>query len=402
MIRPSTSVDSRARHLRRAAAGIAVLLLSAVASAPLFAHGDEDHSKDAKKAAPGATAAVAGAATAAPQGAVDREAPARLPDGSLFMPKHAQRQLGIRTQRTALADLAASIKLNGRVIAEPGAGGRVQATQPGTVQPVAAALPLPGRRVRQGETLALLQPTVGSLERAGQRAQQAELAAQLAIAQRRAERLQQLEGSVPAREIEAAQLERRGLQERLAAGATAVDVAQPLTAPVAGILSSVHVVAGEVVDARALLFEIVDPARLAVEALAYEPGLAARIASAEGLVGAKPLKLQLTGAGLQLREQALPLSFRIQGAPAGIAVGQPVQVIVRLRGGAPGIALPRSALARNAAGETVVWVHSDAERFEPRRVRSEPLDATRVAVSEGLKAGERVVVTGASLLAQVR
>lgn len=382
---------------RPACARIAAALLALVAG-PLFAHGEEDHSKDKNKPAAAATAAAAATTT----GAVDREAPARLTDGSVFVPKHAQRQLNIRTQRSALSELAATTELNGRVIAEPGAGGRVQATQAGTVVPVGRALPLPGRRVRQGELLAHLQPTVSSLEQAGQRAQQAELAALLTIAQRRAERLQQLEGSVAAREIEAAQVEHKALQQRLAALGRGLDVAQALTAPVAGVISSVHVVAGEVVDARAPLFEIVDPARLAVEALAYDAGLAARIVGAEGLVGDTALRLQFAGAGLQLREQALPLLFRIAGAPPGLAVGQPVQLIVRLGSSGRGIALPKSALARNAAGELVVWVHASAERFEPRRVRTHPLDAATVAVTEGLKAGERVVISGAGLLAQVR
>ena len=58
--------------------------------------------------------------------------------------------------------------------------------------------------------------------------------------------------------------------------------------------------------------------------------------------------------------------------------------------------------ARNGAGEPIVWVHADPERFEPRRVRPEPLGADSVAVREGLKPGERVVTSGAALLSQVR
>jgi hypothetical protein len=49
-----------------------------------------------------------------------------------------------------------------------------------------------------------------------------------------------------------------------------------------------------------------------------------------------------------------------------------------------------------------VWVHTEAERFVARRVRTQPLDATHVAVVDGLHDGERVVTEGASLLSQVR
>ena len=58
---------------------------------------------------------------------------------------------------------------------------------------------------------------------------------------------------------------------------------------------------------------------------------------------------------------------------------------------------------RNGAGEMVVWVHTEAERFVPARGalrrRSTP---TTVAVTSGLADGERVVTEGAGLLAQVR
>jgi hypothetical protein len=75
---------------------------------------------------------------------------------------------------------------------------------------------------------------------------------------------------------------------------------------------------------------------------------------------------------------------------------------VRLSGTARGVALPASALARNASNEPVVWVKTAPERFEPRRVRVEPLDASRVRVVEGLAGGERVVTDGAPLLGQFR
>jgi multidrug efflux pump subunit AcrA (membrane-fusion protein) len=68
--------------------------------------------------------------------------------------------------------------------------------------------------------------------------------------------------------------------------------------------------------------------------------------------------------------------------------------------------LPASALTRNTANQVVVWVKTAPERFEARAIRSEPLDGVRVLVPGGpgsaLKAGDRVVVQGASLLAQIR
>ncbi|WP_066335003.1 efflux RND transporter periplasmic adaptor subunit [Azohydromonas lata] len=379
-------------------------LLSLTALAPTaHAHGDEDHSHDAPKTATSAAGPTGKpAADAAPAGAASLEASARLADGSLFVPKHVQRLLAVRTVPVTEGALSAAVELNGRVVIEPGSGGRIQATQPGTVVPAGKAFPVLGQKVRKGEIVAWLRPTASSLERGDRVGQQAELGAQTALAERRIARLEQLEGSVPAKEIEAARVELQALKKRQAALAAALDAPQPLASPVDGVISAVDIVAGEVVDAKALLFEVVDPTRLAVEAPAYDLELPSKVLSAEGLAGGRLLKLQVAGAGRLLRDQALPMRFRVLDAAAPLAVGQPVKVTLRTRGTAQGVALPASAVTRNAAGETVVWVHEDPERFEPRRVRPQPLGADTVAVREGLKAGERVVTSGAALLAQVR
>jgi biotin carboxyl carrier protein len=387
-------------------ASLVVPLAVALALLPMagsHAHGDEDHAHDQPKAAaPAAGPAAARPDSASPAGAASLEASARLPGGTLFVPKHVQRLLGLRTQPVALAPLSASVELNGRVVVEPGSGGRIQATQPGTVVPAGKAFPTLGQQVRKGELIAWLKPAASSLERGDRLAQQAELGAQVALAERRMARLEQLEGSVPAKEMESARVELQALRKRQAVLAASLDAPQPLVAPVDGVLSAVQVVAGEVVDAKALLFEVVDPTRLAVEAPAYDLALPAKAVSAEGRAGGTTLKLQPAGAGRLLREQALPMRFRVLEGAAALAVGQPVKVTVRTRGEAPGAALPMAAVARNGAGETIVWVHADPERFEPRRVRTEALGADSVAVREGLKAGERVVTAGAALLSQVR
>lgn len=392
----------KTNHKRTRVAALAKvgLLCAWLVMAPALAHEGEDHSKD-KQAKPTA----ASIASSAMPGAASREAPARLTDGSLFVPKTVQHQWGLRTVRAALGDLSVTVELHGRVLAEAGAGGRIQATQAGTVMAGPRGFPTPGARVRKGEIVAWLHPTVSSLESSGLRAEQADLAAQLVLADRRAERLAQLEGSVPTKEIEAAQIEARALRDRLAARRTGLGVAQALTAPASGVIGSVQVVAGEVVDAKDVLFEIVDPSRLAVEALAYDPALASKMGPAslhEGLAGESKLQLRLVGAGLQLREQALPVVFKILTSSMPVAVGQPVKVFARQAASGQGITVPKSALTINGAGEAMVWVHSEPERFEPRRVKQHTLGVDSVAISAGLSAGERVVVNGATLLAQVR
>lgn len=374
---------------------VAAMLLLFVANA-VFAHGGEDHSQDDKKAtavAPGKGSTGAVSYSAAPQ---------RLPDGSLFIPKSLQRQLAIRTVPARVGDLAASVELNGKVIADPETGGRVQATFAGSIVPGPKGMPVPGRKVAKGEVLAWLRPIDSAIERGNQKAQLADLEAQLAIASGRVRRFEQLEGAVPQKEIEAARIEHGALQKRRAAVSNSIDSAEPLRAPAAGVISATHLVAGQVVDAKEVLFEIVDPARLAVEALAYDASIGATLISASALAGQTALDLEFVGGGRQLREQALPLLFRIVTANSLVAVGQPVKVIVRMARQIKGAAIPRSALSKLGSGETAVWVHTEAERFVARKVRDQSLDANNVAIADGLHDGDRVVTEGAGLLSQVR
>lgn len=342
-------------------------------------------------AKPGAGAPVTDAASAL-----------RLPDGSLFVPKAVQRQLGIRTVQPTLEALAATVELNGRVLADPNSGGRVQASQAGRLEAGPKGLPTLGQKVRKGEVLMWLRPVVGSLERGNQRAALAEVESQLAIANAKAARYAQLEGSVPQKDIDAAKFELTALKQRRAAVGGSLGDAEALVAPVSGVISAANIVNGQVVEAREVLLEIIDPARLSVEALAYDAALVDGLKTASVPLPGGALELQFVGGGKQLREQALPLLFRVKSQNAPVAVGQAVKVIAKTSRTVNGVAVPQAALVRNSAGDLVVWVHVGAERFAPRKVTSQPLDANTVAVTVGLAAGDRVVSVGANLLAQVR
>lgn len=365
----------------------AALLISAGAA---VAHGDEDHGQ----AQTPALKPVAGAH--------ESVAAQRLADGSLFIPKTVQHQLGLRTVLSAIAAVPATLALNGKIIADPNSAGRVQASQPGRVEAARQGLPVLGQKVKQGQLLAYLRPLAGSIERGNSQAQLAEIEAQQAIAERKLQRYQQLEGALPQASIEAARLELDALRKRRDAVGASLHAPDALLAPVSGIISAAYAVTGQVVDSKEILFEVVDPDRLAVEALAYEPALATGIASASAAIAGGNLELDFVGAGRQLREQALPLLFRIQPGHAAVAVGQSVKLIAKTSRSTKGAAVPLAALVKQGAGETAVWIHTEAERFVLRKVKTEALDAVTVVITAGVADGERVVTAGASLLAQVR
>lgn len=329
----------------------------------------------------------------------------RLPDGSVNVPMLAQRRMGIRTQIVAASQAQATVELAGRVVMDPNAGGRVQAVHGGRVEAGPRGLPVAGQAVRQGEVLAYIRHHAEPYAQANQEAQLAELRSSRQLAAQRVERLQSLEGTVPRKEIEGARAELQSLSAREKSIGASLGAREALVAPVSGVIARTQAVAGQVADARELLFEIVDPSRLMVEATTADTALPARMAGAS-LREAPGARLQLVGAGGALRDGVMPVNFRLQTAGAGqalpLAVGQPVTLIAQLAERVEGFVLPAQAVVRNAANEQVVWIKSGAERYIPQPVSVRTLDAATVVVVQGLGADNRVVVEGAALLAQIR
>ncbi len=329
--------------------------------------------------------------------------PQRMPDGSVFLPKQTQRQLGVRTLLAKNEDLPRSSELNAKVVMDPNAGGRVQPLNAGRIEPGPRGLPNPGQAVRKGEVLAYVVPSAAPIERSNQSAQLAELRAAKQLADKRLARLKELADTAPRKEIEAAESEALSLGARINALGVGLSSRESLIAPVNGVIASANAVAGQVVDARELVYEIVDPARLRIEAISFDTNISGNIGSATLAVANSKVPLTFVGAARSLREQALPLFFQGQAKDLeALAVGQPVRVFVQSKDKVKGISVPASSVLKNQANQNIVWVKAAPERFEPRSVTVEPLNGVDVAVTSGLKAGDRIATQGATLINQVR
>lgn len=330
---------------------------------------------------------------------------ARLPDGSVQVPMLAQRRMGIRTLIAPESDAAATVELSGRIVMDPNAGGQVQAMSGGRIEPGPRGLPLAGQAVRRGDVLAYVVYRADPYALANQQSQLAELRSNRELAAQRVQRLQSLEGTVPRKDIDAARAELQSLTARERSIGASLGAREPLVAPVSGVISKAAAVAGQVVEVRDLLYEVVDPGRVLVEATTADPALPAKLAGAhlQEVAGAK---LELVGAARSLRDGALPLTFKVQSGAAGgalpLAIGQPVTLVGALKERTKGYVLPAQAVVRNSANEPIVWIKSGAERYIPQPVQFRALDAATVVVTQGLGADNRVVVQGASLIAQIR
>lgn len=388
--------------LRLGVAKIFVVLLALLPATASLAHEGHDH---AEPAAP----AVAPAPVKSVIGQPLSEAPLRLPDGSLFVPKSVQRRMGVQGLRTAAVEsgqFPRVLALPGQIVADPGTGGRVQTLQAGRIEAGPEGLAVLGQRVKKGQILAWLEPAAGALEKGAGQAALAELTAQESLLASRVKRLEQLEGSVPAKDIEQARIELQSFRQKKSAVAGSLGQ-EALRAPVDGVIGAASAVAGQVVDAREVIFEVLDPARLAVEAQAPDPAaLAAGVAGGSlDLGNGVGVELAFVGMGRSLKAQSLPVLFRVQAGKEmpHLILGQSVQVLARLNTPAQTLlAIPASALVRDGDNQPRVWVQVAPERFEPRSIRAEALDGQRVTVLRGLTAGERVVRDGANDLNRIR
>jgi membrane fusion protein, heavy metal efflux system len=345
----------------------------------------------------------------APAAAVNASGLARLPDGSVNVPKLAQRRMAIRTLLAPESEAAATVEMPGRVIMDPNASGRVQAVHGGRIEPGPKGLPVAGQSVQRGDVLAYVRHHAEPYALGAQQAQLAELQAQRQLAEQRVQRLEGLEGTVPRREIEAARVDATSLAARERSIGGSLVAREALTAPIGGVIARAELVVGQVVESRDVLFEVVDPARMLVEATTADATLAGHVAGAS-LQGLPDVTLRLLGASRSLRDGVLPITFAVTPGKTGasqrqalpLAIGQPVTVVVQAKERIKGVVLPAQAVVRNPSNEPIVWIKAGAERFIPQPVQFRPLDANTVVVTQGLSADNRVVVQGAPLIAQIR
>ncbi|MFN0217381.1 MAG: efflux RND transporter periplasmic adaptor subunit [Hyphomicrobium sp.] len=332
----------------------------------------------------------------------------RSEDGAVFVPKATQRLLEVATVRTATASAAQkTVRLIGQVIPDPNKSGLVQALLAGRIEAPETGFPATGSRVKAGDILGYLIPSVQLVDQSDIRQTQGDLDRQIALAEAKLRRIEPLKGNiVPEGQVIDARIELDGLRKRRAE-IKPVAEREALIAPANGVIAQSNVSSGQVVEAQTLLFQIVDPDSLWVEALAFDGATATGVekndreaigTTADG----RKIELSFAGRGLTLRQQAVPLRFQIKGSNPGLSVGEPVTVHAPIDEPIAAIPLPRSSVVRSGNGQAAVWVHTGPERFEQRVIASEAIDADRIGITAGLEPHARVVVRGAELINQVR
>jgi RND family efflux transporter MFP subunit len=331
--------------------------------------------------------------------------PQRRPDGAIFLPKPSQRLLEVRTAIVGIETATRAVRLAGRVAANPNFSGVVQSTIPGRYEAPAGGVPPLGSRVKAGDLMGRVAPAFASIDSSDMAQTLGDIDQRLSIARAKLARQEQLLRSnvVASALVDETRLEVEGLLKRRNDLLAARVRSEELRAPVDGIVAATRVVSGQVVAQTDRLIEIIDPARLLVEALVFDQldpdAVAEATASAPGDAN---VRLRYLGRSRALQQQYALMQFEVVASASPLSVGMPVTVVARTGAPVSGLFLPRTALAQAPNGQTVVFEHKEPEVFVPRPVRTEPFDSQTVLVTAGLEAGTKIVVKNAPLVSQVR
>jgi membrane fusion protein, heavy metal efflux system len=287
-------------------------------------------------------------------------------------------------------------------------------------------LPLPGARVQAGDVLALLQPHFSDaaarfveIESEAARSEavlkQSEAAYErvkrLVAAQARSEReLEEAEVALlSARARHSAALALRSTYTSQHAAQSSVTSMSPmleLRAPTAGIVTTVSAGIGQPVTAGQVLFTVLNPETLWIEAQAPEAAIARLDQGKEALVevldgGGRffsfgELGGHLVFSGLEVNPvtRTVPLIYEVNNQEARLRVGQTVRLHVETATAQSALAIPDAALVEEG-GLFVAFVQVAGETFQKRELQLGIRDGQWIQVLSGIKEGERVVTRGA-------
>jgi membrane fusion protein, heavy metal efflux system len=337
--------------------------------------------------------------SASHKGALGRQA-----DGSVIMPMPDQVMLDIRTRFVTPEQVSASVRLagvvrahaQGHAVIQPGSDGRLQAGKDG--------IPLSGKKVSAGEVLGYISYQDSAYELASQTSELLSIRHQIAQTKRDVRRLQEMGELASQQAVEQLQTQLKSLIEQETQLSQGLEQPQILIAPISGVLINHQVSNGQWVEAGTTLFEIIAPDKRRIEALTNDSSLVQQLSSAE-IEGHGQLELSYMGHSPRLSSGMITLHFESisdEDQTSPLLIDQPVTLLAQRQQQIEGIVLPAEAIVRSGANLPIVWIKVSAQRFMPQVVSYQDIGGSRVVITKGLGADNRVVVSGTSLLNQVR
>ena len=353
------------------------------------------------------------------------EAP-EAPEGVSFL-KEQQWKILSKAEPVSKRRLVERVQVPAQTRTKPGFSAAVAAPLAGQLAlPPGKTLPQPGTRVEAGEVLAVLRPRFseaaarfveieaefGRAEAVLKQAETAfertkKLAAQEAKSARELQEAEVALASAKARHAAASSLRSTYAAKPSpdAAGETAAPSLE-LRAPIAGTVTAIAAGFGEPVTADQIVFTILNPATVWIEARVPEASIG-KLSEAKGAfcevpgdkgqflaVGGEAGHLVFAGMEVDAATRTVPLIYELKNDNARLRVGQAVRLHIETARVEEALAVPDSAIVEEG-GQAVAFVQVSGETFEKRELKLGIRDGSFVQVLDGLKEGERVVTKGA-------
>lgn len=362
-----------------------------------------------------------GLASQPPTPAAEAPKTAEAPEdpGLVTLDEAGQKRIGLAVGQAVTRRIVLPVRVPGTVAFDERRVTHLKPRTPGRVLSLAVQ---PGDRVTAGETLATLD-AAGILDaRNGLTAAQAALGeaqASETVAALQLKRGQdQLKfGGVAQAEVERRQVDLakaraavqsaqanvelyRAQYRRLAPAEGAAPGTSAVVTPIAGVVTSVGITLGEVVDTNRDAFTVADPTRILVLASLYGPDIA-RVKAGDAVSVESPIPGHAPFEG-HVRSVNAALDPATNTAPARIELDNPgdllranmfVSVTIAADLGRDGVTVPAASVQQTEQGP-IAFVRVAADRFERRALRLGIQRSDWVEVQTGVSAGESVATAG--------
>ncbi|MDP2793222.1 MAG: efflux RND transporter periplasmic adaptor subunit [Sulfurisoma sp.] len=364
----------------------------------------------------GAIAHELGAVTIFPDAKAAQARQGAAEDSGIPFTKEQQWKIDFATFEATKGVARASIAATGTVKAHPDGEALIVAPSAGMLRP-ATSFPRVGQAVKKGQVLAMFAPRLGGdTDQATLEASAAKARVAHEQAQRERERMEALfkdEAVAEKRLIDARGFERIASAELDAAEQRARQSGGvggiALRAPIDGIVANVSAAPGAFVAEGALLLHIAKPGRLWLEARVPESAVG-RLGQPVGaaftvegfdrtfvIEAGKNGKLVAVGGVVDAASRTVPVVFEFVSPEVSLPIGVTARVHIFSGGSQEAVLIPAGAV-QDESGMAVVYVQTGGESFARHVVRTGPRDGERIAILDGVEAGQRVVSKGSYLI----
>ena len=324
-------------------------------------------------------------------------------DGSVIMPMKYQALLNIRTQFVTQSEVKKHVRLDAIVKPHPDGYAKIQSSSDGRLDAPETGIYPTGAKVNAGDVLGLIRYQDTAYELASQTSELIAIRNRIEQTNRDVARLKKLGDLASKQALEQLETELLSLKQQAQALQKGLEKPEVLIAPISGVLINHTVSRGQWVEAGEALFEIIAPNQFVIEASTSDLALTKQLTSAK-VIEQPAIKLNYLGFSPELVNGLAHVNFELaQGnVENNLFINQNISLQAPINEKQQGIVIPADAVVLSQNNLPQVWIKLSAERFLPQLIRYQHIEPGLVLVTKGLGADNRVVVTGASLLNQVR